>query len=108
MNESVRIAIGARLKESRVSAGLSQREVADELGLKVRQTIGKWESGEGMPRLDEWYRLGQLYGVSLDYLVYGIRTIPVSTFGAVRTVLGRPGVQPTGGVFGTPARQPMS
>jgi Predicted transcriptional regulators len=86
-----------------MSSGLSQRQVATELGLKVRQTVGKWESGEGMPRLDEWYNLGQLYGVSLDYLVYGIRTVPVSKCGMVSVVLARPGVNPQGAGFTAPA-----
>lgn len=103
MNESVRVGIGARLRESRDSAGLSQKDVAHELGLKARQTVGKWESGEGMPRLDEWYKLGQLYGVSLDYLIYGIRTVPVSQFGVLSSVLGRPGVHPEGPGFAAPA-----
>lgn len=101
MKEEVRRMIGARLRESRLSAGLSQKEVADQLGLKVRQTVGAWEGGDTMPRLDEWYELGSLYGVSLDYLVYGIRTVPVSGFGVLATVLGRAGRQP-GEPFGTP------
>lgn len=105
MNEEVRRAIGARLKESRVSAGLSQQQVAIELGLKVRQTVGKWENGEAMPRLDEWYKLGQLFGVSLDYLVYGIRTVPVSQFGVMGSIFGREGHQPTGAGFRTPQSQ---
>lgn len=83
---------------------MSQKAVADELGMKVRQTIGKWESGEGMPRLDEWYKLGQLYGVSLDYLIYGIRTVPVSEFGVLSSVLGRPGIHPEGPGFAAPAQ----
>jgi transcriptional regulator with XRE-family HTH domain len=102
MNEELRRAIGQRLLETRKSAGLTQTYVADELGLKVRQTVAKWERGETMPRLNEWFQIGQMYGVSLDYLVYGIRTVPVSKYGMVGTVLGRAGVQPQGPGFDVP------
>lgn len=80
MNEEERRLIGRRLKEARIGACLSQEAVAAILGIK-RQAISKWEKGHTLPRSAEWYHLGRLYGASLDWLVYGIMTMPVSQYG---------------------------
>lgn len=74
-SEDVRRAIGQRLKESRKATRLTQDDVAAELGVN-RQAVSAWENGREMPRCDAWFRIGPLYGVSLDYLVYGIRSVP--------------------------------
>jgi transcriptional regulator with XRE-family HTH domain len=79
--EEVRQAIGWRLKESRRSGRRTQDDAAALLSV-TRQTISSWELGKTMPTADQWYLIGQVYGVSLDYLVYGIRTVPVSRYGA--------------------------
>lgn len=107
MQMAVRVAIGERLREARRSASMSQEEVAGQLEI-CRQAISRWETGRALPQTNEWYRIGQLYGVSLDYLVYGIRTVPVNDYAVLSRVLGRPGVQPSGEPFGTPERLPTS
>lgn len=40
-----------------------------------------------MPTLEEWYDLGPLYGASLDFLVYGLRTVPVGSSPTVSAIL---------------------
>lgn len=82
-----------------MAAKLTQQDVAGRLDLK-RQTISGWERGEAMPQLDDWYKLGPLLGKSLDYLVYNVRTVPVSAHPIMETIFGAPGVQPRGEVFG--------
>jgi transcriptional regulator with XRE-family HTH domain len=77
VNKEVRAAIGRRLKEARQAAGLSQADLAGEFKVR-RQLISAWECGRSNPTLDQWYRLPLMYGVSLDWLVYGVRTRPVS------------------------------
>lgn len=79
MNDAVRLEIAARLKEARQSARLSQEEAAAGLGVR-RQSISAWECGKTMPQAREWYKLGRVYGVSLDYVVYGLRTVPASVY----------------------------
>jgi transcriptional regulator with XRE-family HTH domain len=64
--------IGERLREARKASKLSQEEGAAELSVK-RQTVSAWERGKAVPRGQDWYRIGMLYGTSLDYLIYGIR-----------------------------------
>jgi transcriptional regulator with XRE-family HTH domain len=98
MNREVRRAIGERLRQSRLAAKLTQQDVAQRLQLK-RQTISGWERGEAMPQLAEWYRLAPLLGQSLDYLVYNVRTVPVSQHAIMETIFGAAGVQPEG-IFG--------
>lgn len=77
MDEVFRRQIGARLKIARKAAGMTQEYVASDLGLS-RQAVCSWEHGREMPRSEAWFRLGLLYGVSLDFIIYGIRTVPVS------------------------------
>lgn len=100
-NEESRRAIGRRLHEARKSAQLSQQEVAATLDV-TRQTISGWEKGAAMPDIQKWMQIGIVYGASLDYLVFGIRTVPASCYGVIEKVFGRPGIQPSGAVFGAP------
>jgi transcriptional regulator with XRE-family HTH domain len=72
VEQGISCAIGGRLREARKASKLSQEEVATELSVK-RQTVSAWERGKAVPRGQDWYRIGMLYGASLDYLVYGIR-----------------------------------
>lgn len=74
--KDVVVAIGARLREARAAASLTQFGVARELRI-TRQAVSAWERGESTPTVGQWYRIGVLYGVSLDYLVYGVKTMPV-------------------------------
>lgn len=108
MDEALRRAIGGRLKEARLSAGFSQKYVADRMHLKARQTVSAWERGETPPTTEQWYELAPLLGQSLDYLVYNVRTVPVSQYAVMETVFRAPGVQPSSAVFGTPERLPAS
>lgn len=78
MNEDVRRAIGGRLREFRVSMGFTQVEMARLLKAK-RQSVSAWENGKSMPLCDDWLKLGKM-GMSLDYVVLNIRTVPVSSY----------------------------
>lgn len=100
-DQEVRSAIGLRLKESRLAVGLSVRQVAAKVGCKTL-TISRWEVGQSMPTIHDWYEIGKLYGVSLDYLVYGIRTVPVSAPSILEKILGTVGVEPSGSAFARP------
>jgi transcriptional regulator with XRE-family HTH domain len=88
--DEVRRRIGARIRECRKEAGLSQEDLAREMGVK-RQAVSQWENAKTMPHCGEWYRLGPLLGVSLDYLVYGVKTIPVSDSGILAAIFRREG-----------------
>lgn len=106
-DEDVRRGIGARLKECRLALKLSQPDVAGKVG-RTPQAVSKWELGKSAPSAEDWFRLGTLFGVSLDYLVYGVRTVPVSESAFMTRIFAVPGIQPTGATFGTPERLPAS
>ena len=57
-----------RLKELRLSAGFSQKELAEKMF--VNQTaVSQWERGVTSPSPATLLRLGELYDVSTDYLL---------------------------------------
>lgn len=82
MNEDVRRAIGGRLREFRLSLGYTQVEMARMLKAK-RQSVSAWENGKSMPMCEDWLKLGHM-GMSLDYVVLNIRTVPVSNYALAR------------------------
>lgn len=56
-----------KLIVSRNKAGLSQMELANQLGVS-RQAVSRWESGDTTPTMDKLKTLARIYGVSLDWL----------------------------------------
>ena len=56
-----------KLIVSRNKAGLSQMELANQLGVS-RQAVSRWESGDTTPTMDKLKALAKIYGVSLDWL----------------------------------------
>lgn len=59
------IEIANRLVELRKKRGLSQEDLAQELGIS-RQAVSKWERAESSPDTDNLILLARLYGISLD------------------------------------------
>ena len=57
-----------RLKEQRLSWGMTQKEIAEEVGINV-STIGKYEQGVCKPAMVVFLRLCLCLGVSADYLL---------------------------------------
>ena len=64
------MALGETLTMLRKSKGLSQEQLAGELGL-TRQTISKWELNQSTPDLAYLVRLNDYFGVSTDSLIKG-------------------------------------
>ena len=57
-----------RLKELRIKKGLRQAEMAEKMGVVLRQ-YQRYENGEQEPKLAGWIWLADYFQVSLDYLV---------------------------------------
>jgi transcriptional regulator with XRE-family HTH domain len=62
--------IGGRLREERVRAGISQRELARRLGLSA-SLISQLESGQSRPSVGTLYSIVTELGVSLDQVIRG-------------------------------------
>ena len=60
--------IEKKLKEARVTAGLTQEQLAQKI-MVSRQTISNWENGLAIIVMN----LSDLYQISLDDLLKGIR-----------------------------------
>jgi transcriptional regulator with XRE-family HTH domain len=66
------IKIGRFIAARRRERGMTQRELAEALGLSNR-TISKWECGDGLPELVNILPLCELLGVTADELLRGGR-----------------------------------
>lgn len=58
----------SRLKELRQEKKLSQKEIADFLGVNEK-TISRWENGENTIKSDKAQKLADYFGVSTGYLL---------------------------------------
>ena len=68
--EALLDSIGDRLREERVKAGISQRELARRLGLSP-SLISQLESGQSRPSVGTLYSIVTELGVSLDHVIRG-------------------------------------
>ena len=72
-NDALPMTTVQRIRQLRIDRKLSQKQLADELGL-TRQAVNGWENDKGLPH---WANLGQLadyFRVSVQYLLYGSNT----------------------------------
>lgn len=60
--------LGDRIRTARLRAGLSQAELADELGT-TQSVVSKWESGARVPNAESVGRLASTLSVSTDWLL---------------------------------------
>ena len=60
--------IGKKLIQFRKNSGLSQEELAEDVGV-TRQTISNWELNETAPDLKQAQKLSEIFNISLDELV---------------------------------------
>lgn len=60
--------IADKLKEARKNAGLTQTELAEKLCVS-RQAITKWETGKGIPDVDNLRIISKVLNVSIDFLL---------------------------------------
>ncbi|MBQ4649494.1 MAG: helix-turn-helix transcriptional regulator [Firmicutes bacterium] len=64
------MSVGNNLRLLRAAKGLTQEQVAVQLGV-TRQALSGYESGRTMPDVEMLQRLAEIYGTDLDGIVYG-------------------------------------
>lgn len=64
--------LGENIHSFRVASNMSQTDLANELEVS-RQSVSKWENNSAQPELDKLCRMSELFDVTLDELVYGVR-----------------------------------
>ena len=57
-----------RVKELRMAAGMTQKALADQLGVTV-PTVSKWELGQRTPELERVFRMTLIFGVPIEEIV---------------------------------------
>lgn len=60
--------IGMNIKYLRKSAGLSQEEFAEKLGV-TRQSVAKWENDASLPDVMKCGEIAQLFDTTIDMLI---------------------------------------
>jgi transcriptional regulator with XRE-family HTH domain len=68
-------AIGARIREARERAGMTQAELAESVG-GGQPEVSMWEIGKRTPGLGSMVRLAGALGVSVDWLATGATGSP--------------------------------
>ena len=67
------MAISDRILELRKIKGISQEELAENIGVS-RQAVSKWESEQSVPDLEKIISLSNYFNVTTDYLLKGIES----------------------------------
>lgn len=62
------MSLAEKLVALRKQKGLTQMDLAEKLNVS-RQAVSRWEVGAAVPGTDNLKVLGELYGVSVDYLL---------------------------------------
>lgn len=57
-----------RVRELRTAAGMTQKALADQLGVTV-PTVSKWELGQRTPELERVFRMTLIFGVPIEEIV---------------------------------------
>ena len=78
------MSLGERIKALRRRAGLSQEQVAEQVGVS-RQAVAKWEAGQSAPSTENLRKLAQVLQVGLEELAGK----PAAACGPDQTGLGR-------------------
>ena len=63
-----------RLRDMREDRDLSQKDVADYLGIR-QSDYSKYELGKHMMGIDKYIKLAKFYNVSIDYLAGVVDTV---------------------------------
>ena len=58
-----------KIKECRIRAGFSVREIQSIFNFSSPAAIYAWEKGKYLPSIDNLIVIAELYGVSVDFLI---------------------------------------
>lgn len=57
-----------RVRELRTAAGMTQKDLADKLGVTV-PTVSKWELNLRTPEIERIFRMSLIFGVPVEQIV---------------------------------------
>lgn len=77
--------LGKRIRELRISEGMTQMQLARRMGYIGNSRIASWEKGENIPSPSNLKRLSQIFEVDLfEYINDSIPTIDISIARAIK------------------------
>ena len=77
--------LGKRIRELRISEGMTQMQLAKRMGYIGNSRIASWEKGENIPSPSNLKRLSQIFEVDLfEYVNDSIPTIDISIARAIK------------------------
>ena len=87
--------IGENIKAARKIKGLSQRSLAEKLGIAF-QNLSVWENGKGAPSAKYLMKLSEILAISLDQLTSldGVKASLERSFSGEGKFMGLPSAQP--------------
>ena len=62
--------VHSTIKRLRLEKNMNQEQLAEELHV-TRQAISNWENGKTQPDIETLTKIAELFGVSVEYLIYG-------------------------------------
>lgn len=77
--------IGALMNRLRKEKGLTQKNIADALGIS-NKTVSKWECGMGCPDLSYWNELSTILGVEMTQMLEGEITMNKPDIGKIKQI----------------------
>ena len=93
MNWKLAEDIGTRIRQLRQSRGWSQAELARRMGIN-KSVIGYYELGGRFPTCENLIKLGDVFAVTVDYILKGDKTEPTgmgsltdAQLNAIRTIV---------------------
>ena len=72
--EQIKSTIAKNITALRLAKGITQIELAQMLNYSDK-AVSKWERGESIPDVTVLYRISEIFGVSLDYLVHNHKEV---------------------------------
>ena len=62
--------VNTMIKRLRLENNLNQEQLAEQLHV-TRQAVSNWETGKTQPDIETLTQLAEIFGVSVEYLIYG-------------------------------------
>jgi len=66
--------VGDTIAKLRKKSGMTQQALAKKLDVSDK-AVSKWEKGQGFPDITIFPKLSSLFGVTVDYLMFGKKSI---------------------------------
>lgn len=76
--------IGEQLKSFREAGGFSREALAERLGV-TEQVVAGWETGNTLPDVDVLLKISNLFGVTVNDLVYDVKPSDCFSRGRAQT-----------------------